>query len=87
MFTSNHLCTCHRHPFFFVIIISYKEILFFDLDGFTMLTADESATSISASGGSGDYEESEYLYIKMSQGKKYDLKIEHFDDMILDNSF
>jgi len=51
-----------------------------------MLTADESSTGITA-GASGDYEESEYLYIKLGQGKKYDLKVEHFDDMILDNSF
>lgn len=51
-----------------------------------MLTPDESSTGITA-GASGDYEESEYLYIKMAQNKKYDLKIEHFDDLILDNSF
>lgn len=50
-----------------------------------MLTADESS-GVKA-GPSGDYEESEYLYIKLGSGKKYDLKIEHFDDMILDNSF
>ena len=65
------------------MIISYEEI--FNLDGFTMLTADESS-GVKA-GPSGDYEESEYLYIKLGSGKKYDLKIEHFDDMILDNSF
>ena len=57
-----------------------------NLDGFTMLTADES-TGKTAGGASGDYEESEYLYIKLGTGKKYDLKVEHFDDMILDNSF
>ena len=50
-----------------------------------MLTADESSRENLS--GTGEYEESEYLYIKLPAGKKYDLKIEHFDDMILDNSF
>lgn len=52
-----------------------------------MLTKDEESTGVTAGRGSGDYEESEFLYIKLGSGKKYDLKIEHFDDMILDNSF
>ena len=52
-----------------------------------MLTSSEESTGVAASGASGDYEESEYLYIKLGTAKKYDLKIEHFDDMILDNSF
>lgn len=51
-----------------------------------MLTSAEESTGITA-GANGDYEESEYLYIKLGAGKQYDLKIEHFDDMILDNSF
>jgi len=52
-----------------------------------MLTKDEESTGVTAGRGSGDYEESEFLYIKLGSGKKYDLKIEHFDDLILDNSF
>lgn len=31
------------------------------------------------------YDQSEYLYIKLGQGKQYDLKVEHFDDMIQTN--
>ena len=52
-----------------------------------MLTSSEESIGVAAGGASGDYEESEYLYIKLGTAKKYDLKIEHFDDMILDNSF
>ena len=52
-----------------------------------MLTSSEESTGVSAGGASGEYEESEYLYIKLGTAKKYDLKIEHFDDMISDNSF
>lgn len=33
------------------------------------------------------YDHAEFLYVKMAQGKQYDLKVEHFDDMISDNSF
>lgn len=50
-----------------------------------MITSE--STGVTAGGPAGDYEESEYLYIKLGNNKQYDLKIEHFDDMILDNSF
>lgn len=33
------------------------------------------------------YDHAEFLYVKLGQNKSYDLKIEHFDEMIVDNSF
>ena len=70
-----------------MILDRKKENFLFNIDGFTMLTSSEESTGVSAGGASGEYEESEYLYIKLGTAKKYDLKIEHFDDMISDNSF
>ena len=45
------------------------------------------STNQISSGDDDQYDKSEYLYIKLGQGKQYDLKVEHFDDMIQDNSF
>lgn len=53
-------------------------------DGFTMLETENSSMTLEEG---EQYEQSEYLYIKLGQGKQYDLKIEHFDDMLSDNSF
>ena len=41
-----------------------------------------------STGADGEqYEQSEYLYIKLKENINYELKIEHFDDTIQDNSF
>ena len=41
-----------------------------------------------STGADGEqYEQSEYLYIKLKDNIDYELKIEHFDDTIQDNSF
>jgi hypothetical protein len=37
--------------------------------------------------GDEQYEKTETLFIKLSGAKQYDMKIEHFDDMIQDSSF
>ena len=50
-----------------------------------MLSTDGLEVSGSTQPSSGDddqYDKSEYYYIKLGQGKEYDLKVEHFDDMI-----
>ena len=54
-----------------------------------MLSTDglEISNSNTPSADDDQYEKSEYYYIKLGQGKEYDLKVEHFDDMIQDNSF
>ena len=54
-------------------------------DGFAMLSTD--GDSGAQTDDNEQYDQSEFLYIKLGQGKNYDLKVEHFDDMIQDNSF
>lgn len=64
-------------------------ILFGCIDGFAMLSTDglEISSTNTPSADDDQYDKSEYYYIKLGQGKEYDLKVEHFDDMIQDNSF
>lgn len=54
------------------------------LDGFAMLSTDglEISSSNQPSADDDQYDKSEFLYIKLGPGKQYDLKVEHFDDMI-----
>lgn len=52
-----------------------------NLDGFTMLETAADASQGPLEDGE-QYEQTEYLYIKLGQGKEYDMKIEHFDDML-----
>ena len=62
--------------------------------GVTEFWIEEGFTSIGGSDGSTDsslnqdeYDQTETFFVKGAGQKAYDLKIEHFDDMIQDNSF
>ena len=56
------------------------------IDGFVSLSTEESGAMSSGTDGE-QYDQSEFLYIKLKDNIDYDLKIEHFDDLIQDNSF